>query len=856
MEEMIDEAGNVWLVDAQGNPVQLVQSAPEGMPADPTFPFQGDKAEAETRQAQNQARASALDPELQRARIQQAQAAAAASGASAAKTSAERDKIEGRISLTPAQQKADEEFAKMYADMQASGGIADIRKQVDQLRGALKTLKDSDTISGPVIGRLPQFVQQAIDPNAINVREQVEEVIQRNLRLVLGAQFTEKEGERLISRAFNPTLEEATNADRLTRLIDQMDGALNMRESAINFYERNGTIAGWSPSQLQSAMDVTRLQNLPQETQAGGFGAETQSLPIPPEMQQEYNAFVAQGNFTPESYAAFRAGLDRKYFPDTATGQPGVYRDEGARILEGLQTPGSTQNLTIPRPEVPLSERDQRRNNLANVPGIPALANAANTLSFGAVEAGAPEQIAALNQAYPGQALAGQIVGGVGGVSALGRTAALGASKVAPSLLGGGEAAAFGRGLAADGGYGAIYGEVTDNNPLLSGAIGVGGSALGQTIGRGVGAAVGGVRMSPEAEALLDRGVSLTTGRRLGGGFARAEDAAQSIPVVGDAIRGRQLDSFQDFNRAAFEEGASSLPNTTITDIGEEGLGQLAEGYGEEYATAIGGNPAPLDRQFLRDLVPVRQMARSMSPQNKAQLGDTLSDAVQVPADAGQISGSQFQDAMASLRNLRNNPAGVMPNSQNTLRNASTQIMDALEGAVRRSGGEEGIEALNNANTAYRRSKVLEDATQRAAGGSQTGEIFTFTPSQLQRAGLKNQKKFKGRRPFGELADLGQQVLPSSLPNSGTTDRALMTAALGAGGVGATEGYYSEGVPSGTLSAVGLAALLAAGGTRGGQGSINGVLFNRPRVVQQVGDAVRRRRGLFGSAIAVPAVTN
>lgn len=141
---------------------------------------------------------------------------------------------------------ADKEFAKVYVDYKAAGGFADIGKQLGQLKqvaGELASGKDS--LTGPVIGSTPDSLLKFVNPEAIATREAVEEVVQRNLRLVLGAQFTEKEGERLIARAYNPNLSEQENSQRVLRLYNQMLSAARAKQSASDYFETRGTLTGW-----------------------------------------------------------------------------------------------------------------------------------------------------------------------------------------------------------------------------------------------------------------------------------------------------------------------------------------------------------------------------------------------------------------------------------------------------------------------------------------------------------------------------------------------------------------------------------------------------------------------------------
>jgi hypothetical protein len=147
---------------------------------------------------------------------------------------------------TGGQRTVDEAFGKEYASWVAGGGFADIEKQLDQLRVAKQNLDTDTSLTGPVAGRFPDAIRSFTNPKAVSTSELVTEAVQRNLRLVLGAQFTEKEGERLISRAYNPTLSNTENARRVERLITQIETAAKTKADAAAYFEKNGTLAGWN----------------------------------------------------------------------------------------------------------------------------------------------------------------------------------------------------------------------------------------------------------------------------------------------------------------------------------------------------------------------------------------------------------------------------------------------------------------------------------------------------------------------------------------------------------------------------------------------------------------------------------
>lgn len=171
-----------------------------------------------------------------------------------------------RRDLTPAELKVDETFGKDYADFIGRGGFADAEKNITQLRGVRDQLAAGEELTGGIKGYLPTVLRTPFAPESVAAQETVEEVVQRNLRLILGAQFTEREGIRLIERAFNPRLSEAENVKRIDRLLDAMDTALEAKRAASEYYEASGSLRGFKGTAQMSKLEFYDLAT-------GGEGA-------------------------------------------------------------------------------------------------------------------------------------------------------------------------------------------------------------------------------------------------------------------------------------------------------------------------------------------------------------------------------------------------------------------------------------------------------------------------------------------------------------------------------------------------------------------------------------------------------
>lgn len=161
---------------------------------------------------------------------------------------------EKALGLTPGQIEADKRFAEDYNDYSSRGGYSDVKKNISQLKdvaSALETGKSKTGLFSGIKSKLPNTKARA-------TREKVEEVVQRNMRLVLGAQFTQKEGEALISRAFNPYQSNTENKSRLERLIKQMDEAAQAKQRAGEYFEKNGTLKGYKGTLFTSPDDFLK----------------------------------------------------------------------------------------------------------------------------------------------------------------------------------------------------------------------------------------------------------------------------------------------------------------------------------------------------------------------------------------------------------------------------------------------------------------------------------------------------------------------------------------------------------------------------------------------------------------------
>lgn len=171
-------------------------------------------------------------------------------------TKAENERKSQELQLTPLEKRIDEKFANTYEEYVLNGGFAVAQKNIETTRSALKALRGEGNISGPWIGMAPPELKSLFASESVDTQEKIESAILSSLRATLGAQFTEKEGERVLSKTFNPRLEESVNYERGMRLLNELEGINKAKRDAIKHYEENKTMSGYKFKMYETADEL------------------------------------------------------------------------------------------------------------------------------------------------------------------------------------------------------------------------------------------------------------------------------------------------------------------------------------------------------------------------------------------------------------------------------------------------------------------------------------------------------------------------------------------------------------------------------------------------------------------------
>ena len=160
------------------------------------------------------------------------------------------------VNVGAGSKKFDEKIAtELATDLKKLPGLLVDIEDLKLQRNRLDTIDASGVKQGIISGLFGDTAYTLAFPEGRDIRDRIETVVQKSLKEILGAQFAEKEGERILARAFNPALDESINQERLDILIAKLDAGVKQKTALLQQIQ-NGTASKIDLDKLK-----TDLQN-------------------------------------------------------------------------------------------------------------------------------------------------------------------------------------------------------------------------------------------------------------------------------------------------------------------------------------------------------------------------------------------------------------------------------------------------------------------------------------------------------------------------------------------------------------------------------------------------------------------
>jgi hypothetical protein len=343
--------------------------------------------------------------------------------------------------------------------------------------------------------------------------------------------------------------------------------------------------------------------------------------------------------------------------------------------------------------------------------------------------------------------------------------------------------------------------------------------------------------VSEGVQALRRAGVFPTLGQAKGGIAKTIEEKLASIPFVGDAIVAGQKGANEQLNAAAWNRALSPLGQKLPKNVsGQDAVAHVDDVIDAAYNKVIDKIGAkPVDGKLMQDLYGLRDLLANSSQDAKASFGNFIKTQINGRLQNGRyLTGEQVKGIEEQLGRYARDMTRSNSATERQLGQAYREAQSSLRDWLTRVAPEQAKE-LRAVNSAY--ANFLRPLR---ASGYLGVQDETFTAAQLQNAvraldPSKHKKAFaKGEALMQDLSGPAKNVLTNRVPNSGTTDRALLA-------------YLVANPIKGTIGAAAAIPASVMYSAPGRQAAA--MLGSRPDFAQPLADVIRQSVPFAGAGL-------
>ena len=381
------------------------------------------------------------------------------------------------------------------------------------------------------------------------------------------------------------------------------------------------------------------------------------------------------------------------------------------------------------------------------------------------------------------------------------------------------------------------FGEQKAEQVVLGGVTG----PIGEKVVAGTGRVLNPL-VSKAEKTMRDLGIMPTTGQTLGGQFKTIEEFAQNLPLIGSSIENARQRVLFDFNKGVINKALQKVDDKLPADVvGRDAIAYASDEVSKKYDDVLSKMSFDLDFATTSNILGALSKAKSLSPDQRQQVSETLNDIVFGKFSGQKIDGQTYKGIESDLRKKASNYANSATASEREVGEALTDVLGAIKKELYFQNPKQ-TSKLRRIDSAYSDLSVINVAA--ANSGADNG---VFTPKQFSTA-VRQQDQTRRKTSFAKGRAKGQEISDAAVQVLGDTARSTLEGRIAASTVGGL-GLFSQ--PQVAIPAVGI---IPPAYSPGGQKLIDALLRSRPELLQRVGGMLSQQSAPLGSVIAPSAV--
>lgn len=374
----------------------------------------------------------------------------------------------------------------------------------------------------------------------------------------------------------------------------------------------------------------------------------------------------------------------------------------------------------------------------------------------------------------------------------------------------------------------------TKAEQVAAGAIG---GKLGEVAAKAVGTALNPL-VSKAEQTMRELGVTPTAGQALGGAYRKAEDFAQNLPLIGEAVRNAREKVLFDFNKSVINKALGKVGDELPANVvGRDAVAYAAEQVGKKYDDVLGKMSFNLDMKTSKGILQALNDANLPSPAQRAEAVNVLNSVVMDKFAGKTLTGAEYKAIESDLRKEASSYLNSSTNAERKIGEALQNVLGAFKEQLAVQNPKMTSQ-LRRVDSAYGDLSVMERAA--ANGGAVNG---VFTPKNYQTA-VRQADVTRNKKAFARGTARGQDVAEAAMEVMGKDAASTLEGRLALSGLG------------GSATALAASPLIAATYTDAGRKAMDALLRSRPELARQLGAQIQQTSPRIGGLFGAPTLTD
>lgn len=366
-------------------------------------------------------------------------------------------------------------------------------------------------------------------------------------------------------------------------------------------------------------------------------------------------------------------------------------------------------------------------------------------------------------------------------------------------------------------------------------AIGAAGGKIGEAVTKAVGSALNPL-VSKAEQTMRELGITPTVGQTIGGAARKAEDFAQNLPLIGEAVRNAREKVLFDFNKGVINKALNKIDDTLPANVvGRDAIAYAAEQVSNKYDDVLSKMSFNLDTKTTSGILDALNKANLPSNAQREEATKILNNVVLDKFSGKTLTGAEYKAIESDLRKEVAGYLNSTTQAEKKIGEALGSVLDVFKKELY-SQNPKMTSQLRRVDSAYGDLNIMKRAASYT--GAENG---VFTP-----------KHYNAAVRAADMSRQKSKYATGTARGMDTSEAALEV--MGRDAASTLEGRIALSGLGGSAAALAASPLVALMYTESGKKLVDALLRQRPELARQLGATITETAPTVGGLLGAPSM--